>query len=154
MNPCLFQSPAGAASTFEPFRIPVLATLYTAPSRSFGVRLVHREWSYGLSWVSPLRLCLPSPCAPIIACLVTLVKGFEKIFLGSLSAIPRGSRLLQSDQRLAGLAVLGFERIARLAFVTVASPCSATIRGPWRGWGSLPLLTLLFYHTIGRIGIA
>ena len=79
MNPCLFQSPAGAASTFEPFRIPVLATLYTAPSRSFGVRLVHREWSYGLSWVSPLRLCLPSPCAPIIADRVLLVKGFLEI---------------------------------------------------------------------------
>ena len=59
MNPCLFQSPAGAASTFEPFRVPALATLYTAPSRSFGVRLVHREWSYGLSWVSPAR-ALPS----------------------------------------------------------------------------------------------
>lgn len=29
--------------TFEPFRIPGLATLYTAPSRSFAVRLVHRE---------------------------------------------------------------------------------------------------------------
>ena len=30
-----------------------------------------------------------------------------------------------------------------LAFVTLASPCSATIRGPRRGWGSHPLLTLL-----------
>ena len=87
MNPCLFQSPAGAASTFEPFRIPVLATLYTAPSRSFGVRLVHREWSYGLSWVSPLRLCLPSPCALIIADLDPLVKGFLRIFYEILNSL-------------------------------------------------------------------
>ena len=88
MNPYLFQSPAGAASTFEPFRIPVLATLYTAPSRSFGVRLVHRERSYGLSWVSPIfRLCLPSPCALIIADRNLFVKGFSIHFANFFASI-------------------------------------------------------------------
>lgn len=64
MNPCLFQSPAGAASTFEPFLTPVLATLYTAPSRSFGVRWFHRlgltdsHGSHPL-WALP-RLNLPA----------------------------------------------------------------------------------------------
>ena len=63
MNPYLFQSPAGAASTFEPATqlTPQLATVYPAPSRSFGVRLVHRAWSYGLTWVTPSQLCPRSP---------------------------------------------------------------------------------------------
>jgi len=54
MNPCLFQSLAGAASTFKPAQLaPQLATVYPAPSRSFGVRLVHSARTYGLSWVTP-----------------------------------------------------------------------------------------------------
>ena len=93
MNPCLFQSPAGAASTFEPFRIPVLATLYTAPSRSFGVRLVHREWSYGLSWVSPASgFAFPHPVPLLQQIVICLSRGFRNFvpqFLG-LSPFPCG----------------------------------------------------------------
>ena len=38
-------------------------------------------------------------------------------------------------------------------FATMASPCSATVGVPQRGWGSHPLLTLLLYHTIGLVSI-
>ena len=41
---------------------PQLATVYPAPSRSFGVRLVHRARSYRLTWVTPASgLCPRSP---------------------------------------------------------------------------------------------
>ena len=147
MNPCLFQSPAGAASTFEPFRIPVLATLYTAPSRSFGVRLVHREWSYGLSWVSPFRLCLPSPCALIIAEGRLLVKGFSEVSENFLSS-PRyltlwggtARAVFQAPDQISGdgrqsLEILGRSPTARLVLRHYGVPLLGYDGRPSEGLG-------------------
>ena len=77
--------------------------------RRVGLRpaVVSSARTYGLSWVAPsvalprLNLC------PYYSRSESTCQGFLENFLGSPSAIPRGSRLLHSDQRLAGLAVLG-----------------------------------------------
>ena len=114
MNPCLFQIPAGAASTFEPFRIPALATLYTATISLFR-RAVGSSGMVLRTLMGHTRfgLCLPSPCACIISQAVGLVKWFLKLFFG-------------------------FFRRADLCTIAMASPCSALSNVPCEGWGSLP----------------
>ena len=157
-------------------------------------------------------LRLASTCAPIIAWLVTLVKGFSEIFsdffaplVSPLPWIPFGAwrayrnprpaltptypslvatscfalrfTARASHRNLLALAIdslgdhppsmvllyhtrsdlsrvfwdffvgipnpqAGISGSQDLYFVTMASPCSATIRVPRRGWGSHPLLTL------------
>ena len=135
MNPCLFQSPAGAASTFEPFRIPVLATLYTAPSRSFGARLVHREWSYRLSWVASARIpdvrTLPSlTLCPYYSRFCSACQGFLRIFF----ADPRTSYSGEAPRE-------------GLRTTTSASPCSALVRRPSEGLGfASPPDTVILSH--------
>lgn len=142
MNPCLFQSPAGAAQTFEPFRIPVLATLYTAPSRSFGVRWSHREGltdsrgSHASGLTAYHRtLGLPSTCAPIIADWDLLVKGFLRIFF----ADPRTSYSGEAPRE-------------GLRTTTLASPCSALVRRPSEGLGfASPPDTVILSHYRAKV---
>ena len=235
MNPCLFQSPAGAASTFEPLRDP------TARHRVSRTISLFRRAVGSLGMVlrtlvgrTRFGLCLPSPCVPIIADWDPLVKGFSihfanffrfyegcprsrsfsvrplrdlvdqtprhfgriiptlvghcyPPFLGGGAQTPRlptfhaiascaggqpipvgiipfrwsyyiivgracqhffeispevrqryrgGACLLHSDQRLAGLAVLGKIPTRRTAHIHKASPCSALCRRPSEGLGS------------------
>ena len=140
MNPCLFQSPAGAAWTFEPFRIPVLATLYTAPSRSFGARWFHRLGLTDSRGSHPLGypmfgLCLASTCAPIIADQDLLVKGFLRIFF----ADPRTSYSGEAPRE-------------GLRTTTLASPCSALVRRPSEGLGfASPPDTVILSHYRAKV---
>ena len=67
------------------------------------------------------------------------VKGFLKVFQldgSSARQLPPLQGRLWGNQLYSGIS--GSQG---LYFATMASPCSATIRGPRRGWGSHPLLT-------------
>ena len=81
-------------------------------------------------------------CCPYYSTDHGACQGFLENFLGSSSAIPRGSRLLQSDQRLAGLAELREYAHGKGCTSPPRRPLARLSVGvPRRGWGSHPLLT-------------
>ena len=78
---------------------------------------------------------VPQPVPLLQQIGIRLSRVFEK-FLGSQSAIPRGSRLLQSDQRLAGLAVLGYNSLGKDCAHPHGVPWLGSLGRPSEGLGS------------------
>jgi len=83
--------------TFEPFRIPGLATLYTAPSRSFAVRLVHREGLTDSHGSHPLRAPPSLTLCPYYSRSGSACQGvFEDFFRGSSNLVLGSSPKVKS----------------------------------------------------------
>ncbi len=91
MNPCLFQSPAGAASTFEPLCDPsarhTVSRTISLFRRAVGgfLGLTDSRGSH-LWWLPFHPRALPSPCTLIIAEGRLLVKGFSEVSENFLSS--------------------------------------------------------------------
>ena len=67
MNPCLFQSPAGAAWTFERIAPPQCSPHCIPRHLALSARGASSVWSYRLSWVPPAQGFASPQLAPLVS---------------------------------------------------------------------------------------